>query len=186
MGVFIPAASLCLPLHTWYRLLHQLRRGFYNAQHFLYACLYLRAEFDFLVLSDELHLEHIAFIFKASFLFCFLLQVSTSVKQQYHDNIRWIREAGRHRLVSAQPPSALVSIPGPECRFWMLEWEQEWAWMKTLPVTPGDESLNLSPQQGFRVSWSSSLPSHSHLEIFKYLVFYLEWNASMIHRPPHF
>lgn len=38
------------------------------------------------------------------------------MKQQYHDNIRWIREAGRHSLVSAQPPAADVPAPGTGCR----------------------------------------------------------------------
>ncbi|OPJ72008.1 urocanate hydratase isoform B [Patagioenas fasciata monilis] len=35
--------------------------------------------------------------------------VSTSVKQQYHDNIRWIREAGRHRLVVGSQARILYS-----------------------------------------------------------------------------
>uniref|UniRef100_A0A8B9T7Q3 Urocanate hydratase 1 n=1 Tax=Anas platyrhynchos TaxID=8839 RepID=A0A8B9T7Q3_ANAPL len=35
--------------------------------------------------------------------------VSTSVKQQYHDNIRWIREAGRHSLVVGSQARILYS-----------------------------------------------------------------------------
>ncbi|RLV99473.1 hypothetical protein DV515_00009757 [Chloebia gouldiae] len=35
--------------------------------------------------------------------------VSTSVKQQYHDNIRWIREAGRHGLVVGSQARILYS-----------------------------------------------------------------------------
>lgn len=48
--------------------------------------------------------------FSKPFYFCFFLAVSTSVKQQYHDNIRWIQEAGRHNLVNAQPLSSLMTL----------------------------------------------------------------------------
>ncbi|XP_068763452.1 urocanate hydratase isoform X2 [Struthio camelus] len=52
--------------------------------------------------------------------------VSASVKQQYHDNIRWIREAGRHSLVSVQPLSAHVTAPGPDRSFESWSEKQEW------------------------------------------------------------
>lgn len=116
----------------------------------------------------KVNLEHIALIFKLYFFFGFLLQVSTSVKQQYHDNIRWIREAGRHSLVSAQPPAAHVAAPWPEFSSSVLGWKAEmnsngnvvcryWGWQ----LKP------FSSQQDFRLSRSSSFLSPPHLEMLK-------------------
>lgn len=109
-----------LPLNVWHQLLHQLNWGIYIA--FPLCVLASESRIWFPSAVSWTKLKYIAFIFKTSFLSCFLLPVSTSVKQQYHDNIRWIREAGKHSLVSARPPLASVSAPGTVQCFSVSEW----------------------------------------------------------------
>lgn len=126
------------------QLLHQLHRGLYTAFPICVLVSESRMWLPSAARWIKVNLEHIALIFKLYFFFCFLLQVSTSVKQQYHDNIRWIREAGRHSLVRAQPPAADVAAPGPECSSWVLGEKQEWMGMKTQSVAHGGDDWNPS------------------------------------------